>query len=406
MHDADIGGPFVVAAGVLVVVGAAPAAPCRNGAVEAFVGALAAPGHGLEVLHQVPFLLGGLQAFPHIAQPQGLDVAAQRAFHVPNAGIDEPVRVAGEHEAGAAAPVGVVLFVHGAEELLLEEGAVGGFGFLRQEVGQQLHLPVEDLGVLQFPALLVDAVGVDLPVSQVVHVADGLVGVPDVAGGQGDLAAHVAAPAHPVHGPGHGQLVAGGAVGEDPAGIVEGLVPVDGNGEGEPPLPPAEECLHLRVKVLDPVGADGDHEVLQPGVIQLDAPALPVVQNLPDQLYLEEGLPSDELQDDGGAGHRVDVVAVLRGAGKEPVREGLAHLQRHDPLSLVSLVAVGAGQVAAIRDLPGNGFGEHPGALALGNAVGAGGFPDLPGEHPGVPVLVLLEAWDGLSRHTPPPRRW
>lgn len=88
-------------------------------------------------------------------------------------------------------------------------------------------------------------------------------------------------------------------------------------------------------------------------MLQLDHARDHVVTDTVDQVDRQKRLSADKLHDQPRRDLRIDVAVILRRCRKQHIAEGLGDLPTHNVLRFIDLVAVGAAEVAGIRDLPG-----------------------------------------------------
>ena len=95
------------------------------------------------------------------------------------------------------------------------------------------------------------------------------------------------------------------AVRIDPLQVVFRPRAVDGDLDAEMGRVLGDEPLHPVVAVEEPVGREAEPIAVEPGVAQLIGPDLEIIADPVDEIDLEEGLPADEIPDDGAFRHEL-----------------------------------------------------------------------------------------------------
>ena len=295
-----------------------------------------------------------------------LRLIGQAVLHIPQARVHLPVWAKGHHPSIAAAESGGFLpfilllrrLLH--KPLLKQAGVQILVDFVVDHPVRQLdELVVQLLRVMLLPHILKHAVGRDVAVAQAVQVPDGAGEIGQILRRKGNLGAGNRVHLEQMFCRLGNYIIAARSVVENTAGVMQCLIPVDADSDGEVTVVFPDKLLHPLVLEEHAVGGNRDHVIVSPGVAQGKRLALKIFDRFVDELDFQKRLAANKIQDNGRGG------VVHKLPRKQPVHNPLCRFPAHPAAGLVALVTVGAGQIAGFCDAEGHVLAEHVVLLVL-----------------------------------------
>ena len=270
---------------------------------------------------------------------------------VAQTGVGAALRVKGQHIAGAAAVVFVVLLLHRVADVVVKDGAGNHTARLDQIVSNNFELIVQHRGILRRVDRFIGVVGRDEVRVLLQHEQNCLADLRETGRHKGHFCLLAAEAGRRMVG--FERLVKAAVSGSiHTVGIVQRLVAVDADIEREERRIAPDERLNLRLEIVLSVGADADTRPAGQFAPGLHTALEEVFANIPDQLRFQKRLPADEIKDDRFSG-AVDERAglIVQPHLNEHIHDALARVKAHNLVALVMLVAVVTAEVAAVCDL-------------------------------------------------------